>query len=153
VLRKLVSGLGLVILIGIAFGVAQIAFREPTSIEKAEGALEAAATTSPKAFERPEYRLPRIAVAQSLRDYGLPIEEGAEFPDAFSNSGALIGAMLAEVNAYKYRCDTITAVEPIIDTDRTVTDALWIACNRGQFKSSVTRFGRGYWGFSKVLHL
>ncbi|MFZ1965095.1 MAG: hypothetical protein WAU78_16815 [Roseiarcus sp.] len=152
-LRKLAFSLGLVILLGVAFAVTQTAFHEPTSIEKAEGALEAIAKTNPKAFERPEYRLPRGAAARSLRDYGLPIENGAEFPDAFNNAGALIGAMLAETNAYNYRCDTIASVEPIIDSDRVATDNLWLSCNRGQFKYSFTRLGGGHWSFVKVLRL
>jgi hypothetical protein len=153
VLRKLVFGLGLVVLLGVAIAVIQIAFHEPTPMERADRALEAAAKTTPSAFERPEYNLPRGAAAQSLRNYGLPIEDGAEFPDALNNSWALIGAMLAEVNAYNYRCDTIASVRPIIDSDRIATDTLWLYCNRGQFAYSVTRLGRGYWTLAKVLHL
>jgi hypothetical protein len=65
-----------VILLGVAFDATQIVFREPTSIEKAEGALEAAAKTTPKALERPEYRLPQGVVAQSLRENELRVEVG-----------------------------------------------------------------------------
>lgn len=116
-----ILGLGLVILFGVAFDATQIAFREPTSTEKAEGALEAAAKTTPKAFERPEYRLPQGAVAQSLRENELRVEDGAQFPDAFSNEMGLIGAMLSEVTAYKSGGDLKSSSYTMIDIDRSST--------------------------------
>jgi hypothetical protein len=130
----------------------QFWFWEPTPLEKAERDLDVGARETPKVFEQPEYRLPPDAVARSLRVLGLPVEDRAIFPDAFSNAGPLVAAMLGVARAHSYRCDTIASAETIIDPDRTSTNNLWLNCNRGEFRYSFTRLGSGSWSFVKVLH-